>query len=411
MIVSPHSGVSLKGRLRCQVVDSRTGKVKRDLGWQPNMILNRGMDALATIAMADSFICAAIGTGVTPTFDDSGDTVATQVGTEVTVAGGFLTFTDTSTDAGKSIKWDTGEVSMILTVVDATHVTVMTKDSKNVATGQFTVYRTAQTVLAAETERSVAYLIGAGNCETVFDFSTQLADKVGLVYLRRTFDFVERASAITYWEVGLSSSQTAQAGLFSRIKLISGLSVNVGEQARVIYELRLAVSPIAPREVSSVISGWTNTGGSEALENLGIRIVDSGGYSVSQNAYYLAIAGFMESYYQGLSSGTLGITLSDSDVALPSLTAVGGRSAVGRNGTNYFRKNLTVDAYSPLSFRTTRRCTIAAGEANFTIRTIFVWYLNESYVPGLIFKFTEPKTKTTGQVLSLNWNHSWSREL
>lgn len=40
----------LSGRVRCQVVDSKTGKVKRDYGWQKNLILNQGLDTVVLVS-------------------------------------------------------------------------------------------------------------------------------------------------------------------------------------------------------------------------------------------------------------------------------------------------------------------------------------------------------------------------
>src|SRR5574337_1049881 len=127
-----------QGFVQCFVVDAATKQVVREYPVQKNLILNQGMDALATQLFADCMNYCSAGTGVTPTNDDSGTTTATQSGTSVTLAGGSFTFTNTGTDAGNGIKPDTGEEAMVVSVSSPTSVTV--DRSASVSAGQFTVY-------------------------------------------------------------------------------------------------------------------------------------------------------------------------------------------------------------------------------------------------------------------------------
>ena len=113
-------GQSLHGKARLSIIDAKTKKVIRQLPWQKNMITNYGMNTYPSgtydRGWTNGFNYACAGTGLTPTTDDSGVTQATQAGTTVTLSGGAFTFTDTATDAGKVIKWDTTEEAMIVTV-------------------------------------------------------------------------------------------------------------------------------------------------------------------------------------------------------------------------------------------------------------------------------------------------------
>lgn len=68
--------------------------------------------------------------------EDSGVRQASQSGTLVTLSGGgTFVFTDTLTDAGRRINWDTSETAIIVSVLDSMHVIVNV--SQTVAAGEF----------------------------------------------------------------------------------------------------------------------------------------------------------------------------------------------------------------------------------------------------------------------------------
>ncbi len=60
---------------------------------------------------------------------DSGETLGSQSGTTVTLSGGTFRFVDTATDAGKLIRFATGETATVVTVTSETTATVSTNQT------------------------------------------------------------------------------------------------------------------------------------------------------------------------------------------------------------------------------------------------------------------------------------------
>ena len=67
-----------QGWVQCFVVDAATGEVVKEYPRQKNLILNQGMDQVATNYWADCFVYCSAGIGTTPTSDDSSPTTAAQ---------------------------------------------------------------------------------------------------------------------------------------------------------------------------------------------------------------------------------------------------------------------------------------------------------------------------------------------
>jgi hypothetical protein len=85
---------------------------------------------------------------------DSGDTIASQEGTTVTLSGGGLRFTSTVLDGGRKIYWgplspNTSEIATVVTVLSPTTATVA--ETQTVAAGQF-VYLTPGIVFRLYTD-------------------------------------------------------------------------------------------------------------------------------------------------------------------------------------------------------------------------------------------------------------------
>jgi hypothetical protein len=56
----------LRGRVRPQILDARSGAVLHDLGWRQNLILNGGLDMVASYVFADCFKYGHLGSGSAP---------------------------------------------------------------------------------------------------------------------------------------------------------------------------------------------------------------------------------------------------------------------------------------------------------------------------------------------------------
>lgn len=242
-----HTG--LANRFMAQVIEQRPdhpdfGKVVFETPFNHNLILENGMNAIASNPICNLFTWCAIGSGTTPTEDDSGAITVTISGTAATAGTAFFG----SGDVGKLLRCDTGEKAVISAFIDSTHVTLAT--SLTVASPTlFTMYRIAQNALATEVVRSANYLTGTGNCGTTVTG--------GVLTHQRTFDFPIEVSDQTYNEVGFSSTNTPGANLNTR-GIFAGAPVSVltGQQLRVIYFFVVTATPVTQRTRAITISGW-----------------------------------------------------------------------------------------------------------------------------------------------------------
>lgn len=390
-----------QGFVQCFVVDSATGNVVKEYPRQKNLILNQGLDRVADDLWAELMYYCSAGTGTTPTSDDSGTTTATQSGTGVTLSGGSFTFTDTATDAGKVIKWDTGEEAMISSVTNPT--TVVVNNSASVLAGQFTVYRTNQTALTTQAKRTSTFLTGIPYCQTT------LASNV--YKLRRTYDFTAEVGTVNYTEVGVGWSNTGDT-IFSRILLVVPVTVLATQQLRVTYELQLTLLPATTTAKTAIINGWpvapaTGTAGNEAIQYIGLASVQSATGASSQ--YDLGVQCNEPSVGGGSTTQIFLSTVSTAPAALG--------SSVTRT-TNAVQASVTRSAYVAGSYYCDKTATFAVGVANradWRSMGLGAYSASSGYDSyertGMVFVFDESQTKLNTHTLTLTWRYSWSRVL
>lgn len=220
---------SLKGRVHVCVREG--GELIRDLGWQDNLILDQGLDKVATVYFANLFTACAAGTGTAPTTIRPSAT-ATASGTNLTASAPTFSNTDLDSD----IRFDTGQYAKIQSVTDPQHITLFTPLSVSTATA-FTILRTNEAILSNEVKRTVKYSqVPAAN---------QTVDLIGTLRLQRTFLFDPETSTTTYTEIGFSDLGVPGPNLFSRILLANPLTVNgpiaalPAQQLQVTYQLSI----------------------------------------------------------------------------------------------------------------------------------------------------------------------------
>lgn len=388
-----------KGRARVSVLDE-TRAVIRELALD-NLILNQGLNGLTSRVWCDSFLycCAGDGAGVNSV--DSGVTTATQSGTTVTLAGGAFVFTDTATDAGKMIKWDSAQEAMIVTVTDPTHAEVNV--SQAVPGGEFTVFNTQLVGLGNEIVRSNTYLTGAGNCGT--------SQGGNVLTHKRTFDFPTEVGGVTYREIGLSWSAVAGDNLFSRIKLPSDVTLVAGQSLRVEYSLLVTWTPETPNAKTADIIGWpvapaTTTDGAEQIQYFGSSAVDTSGATVEfDSGGYCNEPGILTD---------VGIFISTDATALSSLG-----SSADRTGTSPAVRQAEHSSYTANSFTIDKRTVFPVDEANSTAwRSVGIGKhefpgpgLTAYTLNGFVFLFDEAQTKDSLHTLELVFTNSWGRTL
>jgi hypothetical protein len=239
----PVSGIGLGNRVKAQVVDA-SGAVVHETPWGPNLILEQGMNNVATLTLAALFTHCAVGTGNTATTDDSGAVTATTSGTTCTSSGAFFA----AGDVGKLLVFDTGEHAKITVFNSTTSVTLASSLGVGGAT-LFALYRIAQVGLATELKRSATYLTGSSNC-----FTTRSGN---VLTHQRTYDFTAETGTVNYAEVGFSNTATVAANLNMRALFAGGaVTVLATQQIRVIYQMLVTLEPDTVRAKTAVITGW-----------------------------------------------------------------------------------------------------------------------------------------------------------
>lgn len=245
----PVCHTTAQGFYRVSVVEN--GQVVKEYPRAANLILDSGLDLVNTNTWKALLNYCVAGTGTTPT-KDLLDGTWSQSGTTVTSSGS--TYTLTSGDIGKYVGFTTGESGKITAVASGTSCTV--NKTQTVASTTAALYRANQTGLVTEVVRTNTYpqftnTDGNNSQSLILDQPNQKAT------IRRTYDFAAEVSAKNYTEVGVSPVVTVAANLFSRILLAGTVSVGIGQQLRVEYDLVLQFSNITSNPTSTLaITGW-----------------------------------------------------------------------------------------------------------------------------------------------------------
>ena len=360
------------------------------------------MNRVATNLWCDNWTYATVGTsGDANTRESAGlGITATQSGLTVTASSNF--FDDTSPgDVGNMIKFSGGSEVMITSVTSQSIVSVST--SQTITPGQtFTVYRTNQRNLAAESRRTNNYFTGTPFC------GYTLVDDV--LTNTRTWDFPVETTLVTYREIGMSWAASQTVGdHFARIVLPSPIVINLGQRLRMTYELQLTLSPvIAYHEATQKVVGWPTGTYNEQLQLLMMSVVNSAN-GATTNSHTYAIN-------EPSVTTNLAWFMSYNSTALTTF-----------NGTPVSRYVSASDSYSTTSvgssyttnaFVLERSIALTIGQGNLTagIRAIGFGsnygggnseFLNVGYAQ----LFDSTQVKTNAQTLAMSYRWAWSRAL
>lgn len=206
------------------------GELVRSYPWQDNLILDQGLDKVASVLYNQLFAACCCGTGTQVT-NRNPNTTATVAGTALSAAA--AAFSNADLDA--SVVFSTGQRFKITAYIDPQHVTLFTSGTITTATA-FTVQYTNQATLGNEMKRTV-------NCSQVPGANFSDVEPAAIT-LQRTFLFTPEVAAITYTEIGLSDQTVAGPNLFSRILLAQPVSllgpeseIPSGQALQVTYQL------------------------------------------------------------------------------------------------------------------------------------------------------------------------------
>lgn len=381
--------MTAKGRFKVLVVEN--GKVVEERPWQNNLILDQGMDMIATMNWASAFAVCVAGTGNTVTVRSSNPITASQSGAAVVASQNFFS----AQDVGRTLNFAGGLFGKIVGYTDAQNVTLNV--SQSVGSSQFAVFYTEQVGLANEVKRHSTYLTGSGNCGTTRNGS--------IFTMQRTYDFSAESQQTVYSELGWSNSGSAGNNLFSRVLLSSTVTVQIGQQLRVVYSLAVTISPTTTQSGTATVTGWpvapsTLMTGQYAIQFAGISSVDTSGNSTSWGGSGAGAAG---SVNEPASSGTLFLS---TDTAAP-----GAFENNTTRQTNGVTKAFSLLAYVSGNYYRDRSAVFAVGEANRNDWTSMGIGNGGGGAVGFVFVFTEPQTKANTNTLTLTFRSSWGRTL
>jgi hypothetical protein len=396
----------LSGRYKVMVIDAKTKRIKRqDRKWHNNLIMNSGMDKIATALLCDCFTHAIAGSDPTP-----GNRVSSLEGTSATgsasngavvLSGGTMLFNLVSPtwDLNNIIKWDnTGIEGRLDAVAGATNATILPWPVAS-QSGTFVIYRTNLTKLGTEIVRTNNYLPVSPWCGTT---------AVGnLLIHQRTWDFPAETSTKTYLEMGVGWNGTLNdPSVFARFLLSSVTVVNAGEQLRLIYQLRVVMDPYDDTTKTAAVTGWATTlTGKERVQLLGMSSVSSVGATTNYDAgYYCNEPSRLTNVNAWLSTDATANaaygSCIDRHTGMPTL----GYGA------------LTSPDYVTHSYTRTRIITFGTGQGNSsTIKSMGLGWNSGSNNPAsansICFVFDYNQEKTSSYTLDMQWFNTWGRVL
>ncbi len=356
------------------------GSVARTRDFKKNLILDQGLNLVATTAWADCFLRCAVGTGTTVTQRDSGAVTFTRSGTTVLASAGFFE----SADTGRLLKLDSGE-EMYLTFTDATHCESNISGALGASAG--TVWYVNQTGLTTESTRTGTVSTDGGDNGTSFSVDT--------LTHKRTFLFPAVGANVTYNEIGWSNTAGAGANLFGRDLIPGGDALLIGQQYKVVVQLLLKISPVASTAAGDVGNNGFNTAGDCNHE----YILDAYSKVISNGT---SAAGILEPSINSSCGVVAGaFTL----LAAPSFTSLGASPLAFVNLTNA--------AYTNGNFYRDSSGTFALAQGNSADLRALVFGNNVSTDVGRMFslRFTNAQTKDSSHTLTVTLRKSWGRTL
>jgi hypothetical protein len=429
--------LSLCGRYRLQVIDATTKVIISDYGWNKNLILNNGMDAIAGNLIASLTPYGICGSGSRPNRITSSTSQISQSGAQIYLmdTSGLTDFTSsvfTNGTMSYTSRAQIGDViidsdnsqSMILSV-PSDGLNLFVNVSQSFTGGKtFTIWKTSQTHLQGEVHRSSAYILVGSSSLLGWNQGTYVSASV--MTHRRTYDFAVESATQSYKEVGIGWSPTLNdTAVFSRAVLPNSVSVVPNQQLRMTYDLQVTFGPTSVRYKTPTITGWpvppsTTTEMSESMQ------LFYGGFSNNWMASAVNTDGGNTGWpvldptgrvasWDGYSSYGCSMFVSSNSASL-----VPFGSCVDRS-TNGYLAFPVLDPYIPGSYVIYKRATFDVSSANVTnIRSVgFGLYY---YLGGDIYSrpywgnaqafccvFTQPQTKTNLQTLTLGWKSTWAR--
>jgi len=415
--------MGLQGIYKVAVVDGISGQeIWKQENWGKNLILNQGMDRLASDYLANVTTYGVAGTGTRFNNVASGDSSGSVIGGVFGLTTGATGIQDLNSTTyggwvggvlavGDVIRFYDGTEINVVGSIGASTATVT--PTATIATQSFAIWKTSQTTLQTEVKRGGAgiagssYLVGTGNC------GSSAVNNV--VQYLRTYDFSTESVQKTYTEVGVAwdTDDAPIKSTFSRILLPQTLSIDVDQRLRLIYQLDVVFTPeSASGVINATISGWpvapaTNTNMSQSIQ-LMTRVSSINTSGVATTTY-----ASLEPPAIGNNCSFFASTNSQSLVSLDSTPV--NRNALGTADI----ASSTADSYTAGSYIVYKNATFALGQMNYTNLASFGFGANNpsATLPynalGQAFAmlFNQTQSKYSSQTLTMTYKWTWGRTL
>ncbi len=398
---------TLSGKYKILVID-KDENIIEERDWQKNLILNVGMDEVPFNLFVNLMRYAGAGTGTQQNSINGGNSTISASGTSLFLtSGGGLGDVNSFTGSygGYSSAVSIGDIIQFSTSLQTVNVTSIDSStqlsispSSSISNDNFTIWKTSQTGLQNEIQRTSTMFTGIGYCG-----STTVGN---VVQLRRTWDFAyETGSGYSYTEVGVSWLNTVNTNMFSRILFPTAVTIANSQKLRLIYELDVTVLPVVSSPgtpLTASIVGWGTGSMVWGYENIGNYLI--AGMDTNGNTMGFAC---LDPSSVGSSNCYIYISNNTGSVGGPGVSKAGSYvSGVGTTANSYVQGSYTL--YINGNF--------AAGTlARSDFQTIGVTSYNSGYANasanGFSYVLTQPQSISNVQSLTLVFVTTWGRTL
>lgn len=446
MKIGSNIGIRMEGFYKVQVVDAHTYEVVKDYPLQKNLILNGGLNAVASQYLGNLNYYAIAGTGSRPNFITGSDNASiyrstiTQSNDNLVYlwesasfeSGSLLDFTSSryhtytgSLQVGDVIQYlPTYSESMVLWVHEDGHLAQVnqTYSFDEPHSQSFVIWKTSQADLHGETKRAGGGIADSshvnGACGSTISHSS--------VLMWRTYNFAEENTQKYYTEVGVSWYATSyKSSSFARALLPETVSVAPGYRLRMLHALHFEFSPTGVDYITASIGDWPQGGASFTYATQSIiqffcsYVHTDGtktGYGVMDPAG--SAEGSPPTYYFGVFMSTASHSLVPWETDYWPPTVYDDRSY---KSTVYYSDDEGLQNYTTNTFEREKTASWGLSYGNSTrLRTLgFGLYASNIYTSistykeglGFCMLFDEDQVKIDTQELYLSWKWSWSRVL
>lgn len=399
------SGYKIDGWARAARVDP-DGTVTWQDKWTHNILLNAGMNTLATTRFARLMYYGTAATGSRANKFDSGGSQVSQSGTLLGLSGSG-TMTDWSVgvtgyaatlQSGDVIQLADGTQVLIDTVNNGTTATSHTS-SATIAPQTFTIYKTSQTNLQGPRVLSTGYTAGGSGATQIRNTTT----------LWHTYDFAAETINKVYSEVGVATQPQNQ---MSRILLDTPITIPVGSQLRLQVAMAISIYPSASVYYpNDMITGWPGSGGTASVQAMRFEYFDSNGVIPDNRNFPSEIA-------EGNNVAGF-ISRSTGSVQEPLVTGATPIDRTETIGNNVYRIGAnTTPAYITNNFYIERTSSYGTSVGSSSIYRSLGWGNFENYgnpggtsYIGWAYLMNNSQSKSDLQTLAFYWRINWARTL